>query len=142
MPVLLPSRVKYRTAMRGKIKGLATRGSDVVFGDYGLKSLEGGYLSSRQIESARKAITHKTKRLGRVWIRVFPQKPISKKPNETRMGGGKAPVDHYAAVIRPGAILFEIAGVPESLAKEALGRAADKLSFKTKFVSAEIFKKE
>ena len=139
MPMLLPNRVKFRSAMRGRIKGIATRGSSVAFGDYGLKSLDSGYLSSRQIESSRKAITHCTKRLGKIWIRVFPDKPISKKPNETRMGGGKAPVDHYAAVIKPGTILFEIAGVTEEMAKTALRRAADKLSFRTKFVSSKVF---
>ncbi|HDQ88567.1 MAG TPA: 50S ribosomal protein L16 [candidate division WWE3 bacterium] len=140
--MLLPNRVKFRSAMRGKIKGIATRGSSVAFGDYGLKSLESGYLSSRQIESARKAIAHKTKRLGKVWIRIFPDKPIPKKPNETRMGGGKAPTDHYAAVIKPGTILFEIAGVTETMAMDAFRRASDKLPLKTKVVSSDAFGKK
>ncbi|HOM78350.1 50S ribosomal protein L16 [Patescibacteria group bacterium] len=139
MSVMLPSRVKFRSAMRGRVKGIATRGSTVSFGDYGLKSLEGGNFSSRQIEAARKAIAHKTKRLGKVWIRVFPDKPIAKKPNETRMGGGKSPTDHYAAVVKPGTILFEIAGVPEDLARDAFKRAADKIPFRTKFVSSKVF---
>ncbi len=142
MPVMLPSRVKFRSAMRGTLKGIATRGSTVSFGEYGLKCLDIGYLSSRQIEAARKAIAHKTKRLGKVWIRVFPDKPISKKPNETRMGGGKSPVDHYSAVVKPGTILFEIAGVPEELARDAFRRASDKIPFRTKFVSSKVFGEE
>ena len=140
--MLLPKRVKYRKTMRGTNRGLANRGSMVNFGDWGLKSMEAGYLSSRQIEAARKAITHRTKRTGKIWIRVFPDKPIPKKPNETRMGKGKSPTDHYAAVIKPGTILFEIAGVSEDLAKQALGRASDKLPMKTKIVSSNIFGKK
>ncbi len=140
MAMLLPKRVKYRSAMRGRIKGTATRGTRVDFGDFGLKALEPGHISSRQLEAARKAITHRTKRTGKIWIRVFPDKPIPKKPNETRMGSGKSPTDHYAAVVRPGMILFEIAGVSDDLAKEALGRAADKISVKTKIVSSDVFK--
>jgi len=123
--------------MRGVNKGLATRGYKIAFGDYALKSDERGYLTSRQIESARKAISHKTKRGGKLWIRVFPHKPISKKPNETRMGSGKSPVDHYAAVIKPGTVIFEMAGVTEATAKAAFRRAADKLPMKTRFVDAE-----
>ncbi len=138
MPLLLPNKVKFRSAMRGKIKGVATRGAFVSFGDYGLKALEPGYLSSRQIEAARKAITHRTKRQGKIWIRIFPDKPIAKKSGESRMGGGKSPTDHYAAVIRPGAILFELAGVPEDLARSAFRRASDKLPIKTKFVSSKL----
>lgn len=139
MPMLLPKRVKYRSRMRGKNKGLALRGSTVDFGDFGLKALERGNISSRQLEAARKAITHRTKRTGKIWIRVFPDKPIPKKPNETRMGGGKSPTDHYAAVVKPGTILFEIAGVTPQLAKSALRRASDKLPIKTKIVSSDIF---
>ncbi|MBT6401643.1 50S ribosomal protein L16 [candidate division WWE3 bacterium] len=135
--MLLPSRTKFRTTMRGVNKGLATRGYKIAFGDYALKSDERGYLTSRQIESARKAISHKTKRGGKLWIRVFPHKPISKKPNETRMGSGKSPVDHYAAVIKPGTVIFEMAGVTEATAKAAFRRAADKLPMKTRFVDAE-----
>jgi large subunit ribosomal protein L16 len=140
--MLLPKRVKYRKTMRGTNRGLANRGSLVNFGDWGLKSLEAGYLSSRQIEAARKAITHRTKRTGKIWIRIFPDKPIPKKPNETRMGKGKSPTDHYAAVVKPGTILFEIAGVSDDLARQALRRAADKLPMKTKIVSSDIFGKK
>ncbi len=123
--------------MRGVNKGLATRGNSVDFGDYGLKATDRGLLTSRQIEAARKAIAHKTKRSGKLWIRVFPDKAVSKKPNETRMGSGKAPTDHYAAVIRPGKVIFELAGVTEDVARSALQRAADKLPVKTQFVSTE-----
>ncbi len=133
----MPKRTKYRTGMRGVNKGVATRGYKVSFGEFALKSEERGHLTSRQIEAARKAISHKTKRGGKLWIRVFPHKPVSKKPNETRMGGGKSPVDHYAAVIKPGTVIFEISGVPEDVAKAAFRRASDKLPMKTKFVSAE-----
>jgi len=123
--------------MRGTNKGLATRGFKVDFGEYGLKAVSRGNLTSRQIEAARKAIAHRTKRGGKLWIRVFPHKPISKKPNETRMGQGKSPVDHYAAVVKPGKIIFEISGVSEELAKAAFRRAADKLPLKTVFVTSE-----
>jgi len=142
MAMLLPKRVKYRSSMRGSNKGLARRGYMVSFGDYGLKALERCHLTSRQIEAARKAITHKTKRTGKIWIRVFPDKPIPKKPNETRMGKGKCPTDHYAAVVKPGTVLFEIAGVSEKLAKAALKRASDKIPVKTKIVSSDIFEKQ
>lgn len=135
--MLMPKRTKFRTQMRGKNKGNATRGYTISFGDYALKALERGHLSSRQIEAARKAISHRTKRNGKLWIRIFPNKPISKKPNETRMGGGKSPVDHYAAVIKPGSILFEMAGLDEDLAKAALKRASDKLPIKTKFITTK-----
>lgn len=132
--MLLPKKTKYRTQMRGVNKGLATRGYRISFGDFALKSLERGYLTSRQIEAARKAISHRTKRGGKLWIRIFPDKPISKKPNETRMGGGKSPVDHYAAPVKPGTIIFEIAGISEDLARQAFRRASDKLPIKTKFI--------
>lgn len=135
--MLLPSRTKFRTMQRGVNKGLSTRGNTIAFGDFALKAEARCSLSSRQIESARKAIAHQTKRGGKLWIRVFPDKPISKKPNETRMGSGKSPVDHYAVVIRPGRVLFELAGVTEEVAKKAFRRAADKLPIKTKFISAE-----
>ncbi|MBD3366088.1 50S ribosomal protein L16 [candidate division WWE3 bacterium] len=137
--MLLPKRVKYRSTMRGKNRGVATRGFTVNFGDFGLKALEHGYVSSRQIEAARKAITHRTKRTGKIWIRIFPDKPIPKKPNETRMGKGKSPTDHYAAVVKPGTILFEIAGVSDELARSAMRRASDKLGIKTKVVSSDVF---
>ncbi len=135
--MLLPKKVKFRKQQRGVNRGIAVRGSTVTFGEYALKAIDRGLLTSRQIESARKAITHNTKRGGKLWIRVFPDKAISKKPNETRMGSGKAPTDHYAAVIKPGKIIFELAGVTEETARLALGRAADKLPLQTKFVSKE-----
>jgi len=135
--MLLPKRTKFRTQMRGANKGAATRGFNIAFGDYGLKSDGRGVITSRQIEAARKAIAHRTKRGGKLWIRVFPHKPISKKPNETRMGGGKSPVDHYAAIVKPGTVLFEISGITEELAREAFRRASDKIPMKTRFVSAE-----
>lgn len=133
--MLMPKKVKFRRMMRGTNKGIATRGSTISFGDYALKAADRGLLTSRQIEAARKAISHKTKRGGKLWIRVFPDKPVSKKPNETRMGSGKSPVSHYAAVIKPGKIIFEIAGVTEEVARAAFRRAADKLPIKTKFIS-------
>ncbi|MCA9302065.1 50S ribosomal protein L16 [Candidatus Nomurabacteria bacterium] len=135
--MLMPKKVKFRRSMRGNNKGLAVRGSTISFGEYALKADDRCLITSRQIEAARKAIAHKTKRTGKVWIRVFPDKPITKKPNETRMGGGKSPASHYAAVVKPGKILFEIAGVTEEVAKAAFKRAADKLPVKTRFVSAE-----
>ena len=109
----------------------------ISFGDFALKAIDRGLLTSRQIESARKAIAHKTKRGGKLWIRVFPDKPIAKKPNETRMGSGKSPTDHYSAVVKPGKIIFEISGVTEEMAKAAFSRAADKLPLKTKFLARE-----
>ncbi|MFZ5424692.1 MAG: 50S ribosomal protein L16 [Patescibacteria group bacterium] len=133
--MLLPKKVKYRKQQRGTNKGLATRGSRISYGDYALKAVDRGLLTSRQIEAARKAISHRTKRGGKLWIRVFPDKPIAKKPQETRMGSGKSPTDHYAAVIKPGKIVFEISGVSEELAKEAFRRASDKLPIKMKFIS-------
>uniref|UniRef100_A0A7C4TKW5 Large ribosomal subunit protein uL16 n=1 Tax=candidate division WWE3 bacterium TaxID=2053526 RepID=A0A7C4TKW5_UNCKA len=133
--MLLPSRTKFRYSMRRTNKGLATRGYKIAYGDFALKSEERGELTSRQIEAARKAIAHKTKRGGKLWIRIFPHKPISKKPAETRMGGGKSPVDHYAALIKPGTIIMELGGLSEELAKEAFRRASDKLPLKTKFIS-------
>lgn len=132
--MLMPKKVKYRKQQRGTNKGIAVRGALVTFGDYALKSEDRGMLTSRQIESARKAITHNTKRGGKLWIRVFPDKAISKKPNETRMGSGKAPADHYSAVIKPGKIIFELGGVTEEIARLALRRAADKLPLKTRFI--------
>lgn len=124
--------------MRGGNKGIATRGSLVSFGEFGLKAIDRGLLTSRQIEAARKAITHKTKRSGKLWIRVFPDKSISKKAQETRMGSGKASPDHFAAVVKPGKILFEISGVTEEIARAAFKRASDKLPLKTKFLTKEI----
>lgn len=132
--MLLPKKVKYRKIMRGINKGVAVRGSELSFGDFGLKAVSRGLITSRQIESARKAISHHTKRGGKLWIRIFPDKPIAKKAAETRMGSGKSPTSHYAAVIRPGKILFEISGVSEQTAKSAFARATDKLPLRTKFI--------
>lgn len=135
--MLLPKRVKYRKQQRGINKGLAIRGSNITFGDYALKADDRGLLTSRQIEAARKAISHETKRGGKLWIRVFPDKAISKKPNETRMGSGKSPTDHYAAIIKPGKIIFEIAGVTAETAKIAFKKAASKFPIRTKFICKE-----
>lgn len=135
--MLMPKRVKFRKQQRGTNKGIAVRGSYIAYGEFALKSEDRGLLTSRQIEAARKAIAHRTKRGGKLWIRIFPQKSVSKKPLETRMGSGKAAPDHYAAVIKPGKIIFEISGITEEMAKEAFRRAADKLPLKTRFVSKE-----
>jgi large subunit ribosomal protein L16 len=132
--VLAPKRVKYRFSFRGRRKGLATRGTELQFGDFGLKALEPAWVSARQIEAARRAMTHHTKRGGRIWIRVFPDKPVTKKPPEVRMGSGKGAIDHYAAVVKPGVILFEIGGVPEKLALEAMELAAMKLPIDVKII--------
>ena len=132
--MLLPKKAKYRKQFRGKIKGVATRGSRLNFGEFGLKALEPCWITSRQIEAARKAIVGRTKRGGKLWIRIFPDKPVTQKPAEVRMGKGKGPVDHYVAVVKPGRILFELAGVEEEVAVEALKRAAQKLPIKTKIV--------
>jgi len=135
--MLMPKKVKFRNMQRGNNRGVATRGSEIAFGSFGLKAVDRGLISSRQIESARKAISHATKRGGKLWIRIFPDKPISKKPNETRMGSGKSPLDHYAAVIKPGKMIFELEGVTEKLAREAFRTAAYKLPLKTKFIKEE-----
>ena len=135
--MLMPKRVKYRKQMRGRMKGKALRGADVSFGEYGLKALECGYLSARQIEAARRAIVHEMKRRGKVWVRVFPDKPYTKRAAETRMGKGKGAVDHWVAVIRPGRILFEVGGTDAESANKALIRARYKLGFKTKIVARE-----
>ena len=133
--MLMPKRVKYRKQMRGRMKGKASRGAEVSFGEYGLQAVEPCWMTSRQIEAARRAIVRYVRRGGKVWIRVFPDKPVTQKAAETRMGSGKGSVDHWVAVIRPGRILFEIAGVPEDSAKEAMRLAAHKLPIKTQFVS-------
>lgn len=132
---LLPKRVKYRKAHRGRMKGIATSGATVSFGEFGLKSLENAWLKSTQIEAARVALSRAVRRGGRAWIRVFPDKPVTKKPAETRMGKGKGMPDHWVAVVRRGKILFELEGVPQEMAKQAFNLAAHKLPFKTKFVS-------
>jgi large subunit ribosomal protein L16 len=134
--MLLPKRVKYRKQMRGRMKGKASRGAEVHFGEYGLQALEPGWVSARQIEAARRAITRATGRRGKVWIRVFPDKPITKRAAESRMGKGKGDVEYWAAVVKPGRVLFEVGGVPEELAKEALLRAKYKISVKTKIIES------
>ncbi|MCD6289400.1 MAG: 50S ribosomal protein L16 [Anaerolineae bacterium] len=133
--MLMPKRVKYRKAHRGRMKGMASRGNKVSFGEYGLQALEPCWMTSRQIEAARRAIVRHVRRGGKVWIRVFPDKPVTQKPAETRMGSGKGNVDHWVAVVRPGRILFEISGVPEDVAREALRLASHKLPIHTQFVA-------
>ncbi|HUF02909.1 MAG: 50S ribosomal protein L16 [Aridibacter famidurans] len=133
--MLMPKKVKYRKMQKGRMRGKAHRGSKLNFGDFGLKTLEPGYITDRQIEAARIAMTRHVKRGGKIWIRMFPDKPITKKPAETRMGKGKGAPDHWVAVVRPGRILYEIQGVEEGLAREAMRLAAQKLPVKTKFVT-------
>jgi large subunit ribosomal protein L16 len=132
---LMPARVKYRKMHRGNRAGLATRGNTVAFGEYGLMALERCWLDTKQIEAARVAINRNMKRRGKVWIRIFPQKSFTKKPLETRMGKGKGPLESWVAVIKPAAVLFEVDGVPEVLARESLRLAATKLPISTKFIS-------
>ena len=133
--MLMPKRTKFRKMQKGRVKGLAHRGSRVDFGDFGIKALEPGWITSRQIEAARIAMTRKMKRTGKVWIRIFPDKPITKKPAETRMGKGKGAPDHFVAVVKPGRILFEIGGgVDDELAREAMRLAIQKLPIKAKVV--------
>ena len=132
--MLLPKRVKYRKVQKGKMRGLSYRGSEVSFGDFALQATECGRMTARQIEAARRAMTRYIKRQGKVWIRVFPDKPISKKPAETRMGKGKSGPDHWVAIIKPGRVLYEMQGVEEEIAKEAFRLASHKLPFKTKFI--------
>jgi len=134
---LMPKRTKYRKQQKGRIRGKATRGNKVTDGEYGLQSLELGYITSNQIEAARVAMTRYVKRGGKVWIKIFPDKPITKKPAETRMGKGKGAVEYWVAAVKPGRVMFEMAGIPEETAKEALRLAANKLSVKCKFVSKE-----
>lgn len=133
--MLFPKRVKYRKQMRGRMKGKASRGAEVSFGDFGLQALEPGWVTARQIEAARRALVRFMRRRGKVWIRIFPDKPVTKKPAETRMGKGKGAVDHWVAVVKPGRILFEISGLDENGAREAMRLAAHKISVKTKFTS-------
>jgi len=132
---LMPSRVKYRKQQRGSRKGVATSGNTVAFGEYGLQALERCWLDTKQIEAARIAITRHMKRRGKMWIRIFPDKPVTKKPLEVRMGSGKGSVDSWVAVVKPGRILFEVEGVPEDVARESLRLAASKLPIRTKFVA-------
>src|SRR5450631_1156076 len=135
--MLMPSKVKYRKQQRGRMRGTAYKGSDLSFGEYGLQALEPGWLTARQIEAGRVAVQRHVKRGGKLWIRVFPDKPITKKPAETRMGKGKGSPEGWVCVIKPGRVMFELAGVPEPLAKEALHLAGQKLPIKTKFVRRE-----
>ena len=135
--MLLPKRVKYRRVHRGRLTGKATRGNTVTYGDYGLQALEPAWISSNQIEAARVAMTSYIKRGGQVWIKIFPDKPITEKPAETRMGSGKGSPEYWVAVVKPGRVMFEIAGVPEETAREALRLAANKLPIKCKFVCKE-----
>lgn len=132
--MLAPKRVKHRKVMKGRRRGKAYRGSKLSFGEFGLKALECGWMTSRQIEAGRVAITRKVKRTGKLWITVFPDKPITQKPAETRMGKGKGSPEYWVAVIKPGRILFELDGVPETLAREAIRLAQHKLPFKTQIV--------
>ncbi len=132
--MLQPKRTKYRKQQKGRVKGIAQRGSSISFGSFGLKSLDTARITNRQIESARIAMTRFMKREGKVWIRIFPDKPITKKPQEVRMGKGKGPLDHYVAIVKPGRILFEMDGIPQETAAEALRLAAQKLPVRTKFV--------
>ena len=133
--MLMPKKVKHRRVMKGRMRGKATRGENLDFGDFGLKALEAGWITDRQIEAARIAMTRHVKRGGKIWIRIFPDKPITKKPAETRMGSGKGAPDHWVAVVKPGRVMYEIQGVDIELAREAFRLAAQKLPIKTKFVS-------
>lgn len=135
--MLMPKRVKHRKQFRGRMKGMAQRGNTVNQGDYGLQALEPCWMTSRQIEAARRAIVRHVRRGGKIWIKVFPDKPVTAKAAETRMGSGKGSVDHWVAVVRPGRVIFEIAGVPEEVAREAMRLAAHKLPIRTQFVSRE-----
>ena len=136
--MLMPKRFKWRKQMRGRMRGKASRGAEVSFGDYGIQALEPGWISARQIEAARRAIVRYMKRRGKVWIRIFPDKPYTKRAAESRMGKGKGAVEYWVAVVRPGRIMFEIGGLPDDIAVEALRLAQYKLSIKTKIVSREM----
>jgi len=133
--MLMPKRSKYRKTHRGRLKGRATRGNAVAFGEYGLQALEPHWITSRQIEASRRAIVRHVKRRGKLWVRIFPDKPVTAKAAETRMGGGKGAVSHWVAVVKPGRVLFEIAGVGEEQAREAFRLAGTKLPIRTQFVS-------
>jgi large subunit ribosomal protein L16 len=135
--MLQPKRAKYRKQFRGRMRGKATRGTEVMFGDYGLQALEPAWVTARQIEAARRAIVRYVRRRGKYWIRVFPDKPVTAKPAETRMGKGKGAVDHYVAVVKPGRVMIELGGVSEGLAREAMRLAAHKLPIRCQFVKRE-----
>lgn len=132
--MLMPKKVKHRKQQRGRVSGTAKGGTTVSFGDYGIQAVEGGWITARQIEAARIAMTRHVRRGGKVWIRVFPDKPVTEKPAETRMGSGKGSPEHWVAVVKPGRVMFELAGVNEDLARAALERAIQKLPIKAKFV--------
>ena len=135
--MLMPRKIRHRKVQRGRLKGMAKGGTRIAFGDYGIQALEPGWITNRQIEAARVAMTRHIRRGGKVWINIFPDKPVTQKPAETRMGSGKGNPEHWVAVVRPGRVMFELAGVPEPLAKEALRLAGQKLPVKTKFVKRE-----
>ncbi|MEM7758182.1 MAG: 50S ribosomal protein L16 [Cyanobacteria bacterium P01_G01_bin.67] len=135
--MLSPRRTKYRKQHRGRMRGMAYRGSTLNFGDYALQATEPSWITSRQIEAARRAMTRYVKRGGKIWIRIFPDKPVTMRPAETRMGSGKGSPEFWVAVVKPGRIMFEMAGVPESTAKEAMRLAAQKLPIKTKFITRD-----
>jgi len=137
--MLMPKRVKYRKQQRGRMRGMANRGATIAFGEYGLKALAPGWVTARQIEAARVAMTRHIKRGGKVWIRIFPSKPVTQKPAETRMGKGKGSPEFWVAVVKPGRVLFELSGVEESVAREALRLASHKLPLKTRFVNQSDF---
>lgn len=135
--MLMPKRLKHRTQHRGRMKGAATRGFEMNYGDFALKAMEPCWITSRQIEAARRAVVRQMKRSGQLWIRIFPDRPVTQKAAETRMGGGKGALDHYVAVVKPGRIIFELAGIDEATAREALRLAAQKLPLETEFVRRE-----
>jgi large subunit ribosomal protein L16 len=135
--MLSPKRVKFRKMFKGRTRGVAVRGSTIAFGTYGLQALEPGWISNRQIEAARVALTRHIKRGGKVWIRIFPDKPITKKPAETRMGKGKGSPESWVAVVKPGRVMFELEGIPKNMAEKAMGLAAAKMPIRTKFVVRE-----
>ncbi len=136
--MLQPSRTKYRKQFRGKNRGVATRGATIAFGEFGLQATEHGFFSARQIEAARKVIAHTTKRLGKTWIRIFPDHPLTKKPLGVKMGSGKGDIEQYVAKIKPNRVLFEIGGISEEIAREALRKAGHKIPMKTKFIKKEV----
>lgn len=135
--MLIPKKLKHRKVSRGKMSGVATRGTNIEFGQYGLKSLGRGWVTSRQIEAARRAMTRYIKRGGEVWIRIFPDKPVTSQPAETGMGGGKGSLDHFVVVVKPGQLMFEMSGVAKEVAREAMRLASHKLPVETKFVSKD-----
>ncbi len=135
--MLMPKRVKYRKQMRGRMRGLAKGGTELLHGEYGLQALEPAWITSRQIEAVRRTVVRHMRRRGKYWIRIFPDKPVTAKPAETRMGKGKGSVDHWVAVVKPGRVMFEVSGVPDDIAREALRLAGYKLPIKTQVVARE-----